>query len=689
MIKKIDKLVLKSFWGPFFLTLCVVIFIFLMRLMMFYVDQFVSKDIDLLTFGKVLFYFSLNTVPIALPLAVLLSSLMTFGNLGEFFELTAMKSAGISMTRILRPILAVAVCISVFSFWFNNKVAPWANLKGYSLLYDIKSAKATLNLKEGIFYNDLPGYSIKADKKMKDNVTLKRLVIYKHQESGVQTGNREIILADSGRMYTSADKQYLFFELFNGNDYTEYSDNSRPSFTSTGVSGAQFLRNSFRHYKLVISLASFGLKRTDEQQFEYHEYMKNLNELSVLTDSLKKDFKSARTGVASTSRQYYSYQFKPEQTVTTPKPIKSGKWVDSVLALPLKPQTRTEMREMALGQARNVLSFAESNEVYLREKEKVVFRYELESHHKFTQAISCFIMFLIGAPLGAIIKKGGFGVPVLVSILFFILLYVLTLTGDKYAKEGLVWVPMGAWLANASLLPVGLFFMQKARNDSRLFDKDVYLIWWERLRAGRSLPSFDLTAFLPTRRQALVWGGAVLLAGLGWAGYQYRCTLVPSLCREEVVLKNTPVPATPAEPTGVAEPKRESNPDAKASRPESARTLPTAPPASASVARPAAAAPVRETARVEERPQASLKAERTIPLRLKAPETRLPNNVEAEKSKTRIPPVRIVRESVVRRRVAPKPAAVGRQPKSRTAAPPVDPSGESELERELNKKSGQ
>jgi lipopolysaccharide export system permease protein len=479
VLKKIDKLVLKSFWGPFVLTLCVVIFIFLMRLMMFYVDEFVSKDIDLLTFGKVIFFFSLNTVPIALPLAVLLSSLMTFGNLGEFFELTALKSAGISMTRILRPLLVVAIGISVFSFWFNNKVAPWANLKGYSLLWDIKSAKATLNLKEGIFYNDLPGYSIKADEKSKDGNTLKKMVIYKHQDSGMETGNREIILADSGRMFTTPDKQYLIFELFNGNDYTEYSDNSR--YTS-GNQSAQFMRNSFQHYKLVISLESFGLKRTDEQQFQYHEYMKNLNELATLTDSLNKEVKASQASVAATSKQYYTYQFKPDLAIPSVKPVKAGKWIDSVLARPLAANVQREIPGLALSQAKNVLSYAESNQVYLREKKKTLFRYELESHHKFTQAISCFIMFLIGAPLGAIIKKGGFGVPVLVSILFFILLYVLTLTGDKYAKEGLVWVPIGAWTANACLLPVGLYLLQKARNDSRLFDKDVYTIWWEKMQ---------------------------------------------------------------------------------------------------------------------------------------------------------------------------------------------------------------
>ncbi len=494
-MKKIDKLVLGSFWGPFFLTLGVVIFIFLMRLLMFYIDEFVSKDLDLATFGLLLFYFALLTVPTALPLAVLLSSLMTFGNLGEFFELTALKSAGISLTRAMRPLLIVAIFISAFSFWFNNSVSPWANLKGYSLLYDIKTAKATLNLKEGIFYNDLPGYSIKVDRKVKaaegstTGDLLKGLVIYKHPTSGVETGNREIILADSGRMYTSADRSYLVFELFSGNDYQEYTDNTSVSYASNEAQqkGSQFMRNGFKDYRLVISLESFGLKHTDENQFEYHEYMKNLNELSALTDSLRKDYRNTSLSVASTSRQYYSYQFKADINVPQQKKIKDGKWVDVLLKK--QEANRPDLTQAALSQAQGILSYATSNVSYLTEKEKTVWRYQLETHHKFTQAISIFVMFLIGASMGAIIKKGGFGLPVLIAIVFFIFLYVLTIAGDKYAKDGVLWVPFGAWLANIVLFPIGLFLMQRARYDSRLFDKDVYIIAWERWRkrAGKSV----------------------------------------------------------------------------------------------------------------------------------------------------------------------------------------------------------
>ncbi|ARK11961.1 LptF/LptG family permease [Fibrella sp. ES10-3-2-2] len=486
-MKKIDKLVLKSFFGPFFLTLAVVIFIFLMRLLMLYIEEFVSKDITLVTFGRLLYFFAVLTVPTALPLAVLLSSLMTFGNLGEFFELTAMKSAGISLTRALRPLLVLAIFFMGFSFWFNNKVAPWANLKAYSLLYDIKTAKAALNLKEGIFYNDLPGYSIKVDKKLGDSLT--NLVIYKNSSSGIESGNREIILAKSGRMYTDPSRSYLVFELHDGNDYQEYSDGrTAVTYTSSGVSKpTQFMRNGFKDYKLVISLESFGLHRTDEQQFEYHPYMKTLTELSKIADSLKRESGRASLSIASSSRNYYSYQFKTDAVVKA-KAVTEGKWIDSLLAGRLRTSNPVEVEQLALSQAQNMLSYAQSNILYLAEKEKSSYAYELESHHKFTQAVSVFIMFLIGAPLGAIIRKGGFGLPVLVSILFFIVLYVLTLLGDKFAKDGAWPVPLGAWMANMVLFPVGLYLLRQARLDSRLFDKDAYLIAWNRLKARFSKP---------------------------------------------------------------------------------------------------------------------------------------------------------------------------------------------------------
>ncbi|GGM91546.1 membrane protein [Dyadobacter beijingensis] len=483
-MKKLDKLILTSFWGPFVITMSVVVFVFLMRIMIFYIDDFVSKDLNVIDYAQLFFFFSLITVPTALPLAMLLSSLMAFGNLGEFFELTAIKSAGISVVRAMAPMFVVAVCISIFSFYFNDRVSPWANLKGYSLLYDIKTTKATLKIKEGIFYNDLPGYSIKVDEKL-DNGKMIGMVIYKHNSRSYELGNTEIILADSGRMYSINENRYLVIELYNGTRYTDEqgSGSSRPVYISTPTGTptpfSNFNRQSFRHYRLTESLASFGMKRTDEGQFKYHEFMKNISDLTHTADSLRTSYQETQKNLVAGSQQYYSYNYREG----TDKTIKSGKWIDSLLVKPVSDSLKKEILANTKSASNSMLGYINQQQDYLQLKLKDASKYELEKHHKYTQALSCLIMFLIGAPLGAIIKKGGFGVPVLVSILFFILLYVLTNQGDKWVKEGLVAVPVGAWLANTLLFLTGMYFIDRARSDSRLFEKDVYQMFFRRIKS--------------------------------------------------------------------------------------------------------------------------------------------------------------------------------------------------------------
>lgn len=484
-MKKLDKLILMSFWGPFLVTMSVVVFIFLMKIMIFYIDDFVSKDLGIWDYSRLFFFFSLITVPTALPLAMLLSSLMAFGNLGEFFELTAIKSAGISVVRAMAPLFIVAVAISIFSFYFNDRISPWANLKGYSLLYDIKTTKATLKIKEGIFYNDLPGYSIKVDKKMADAQSMKGMVIYKHDNRSYEHGNTTIVLADSGKMYTINENSNLVIELYSGTMYTEDNESgNRPAYIVSPVGQAppahtKFTRQDFKHYKLVESLSSFGMKRTDEGQFKYHEFMKNINDLNHTSDSIRTAYDETKKNLLPNSQQYFSYNYKQG----TDKTLKAGKWIDSLLAKPVTDSLKKEILTNAKSSAASMQSYVKSNTDYLQAKMKDASKYELEKHHKYTQALSCLVMFLIGAPLGAIIKKGGFGVPVLVSVLFFILLYVLINQGDKWVKEGLVIVPVGAWLANTVLFLAGMYFIDRARSDSRLFDKDVYQMRIKRIKS--------------------------------------------------------------------------------------------------------------------------------------------------------------------------------------------------------------
>ncbi|MFD1817767.1 lipopolysaccharide export system permease protein [Pseudarcicella hirudinis] len=469
-MKKLDKLVLKSFYGPFILTLAVVIFIFLLRLVLFYFADLFGKDLGVFVYGELFFYFTLITIPIAMPLAMLLSTLMAYGKLGEFFELTAIKSAGISVSRVMRPILVVAVIITCFSFWFNNVALPWANLKGYRLLYDIKTTKTTLNIKEGIFYNDLPGYSIKVGKKFPDNKTLKDILIFDHTKND---GNRHVTVADSAQMYTILDKQYLIFELFNGNDYLEDADKT------SGTDQTDMAVHEFKRSKVVMSLAAFDMHKTEEEQFSHHQIMRDVVQLGKDADSLRKSTRDLKANFYYTARSYYMYNLK--DLTKEQKKMKAGKWIDSLMV----PRTKgMEIRdlEFAASQAKNMVTFADGNEQSLLSKDDEFQKTNLEWHHKFTNAFAIFVMFLIGAPLGSIIKKGGFGMPIVVAISFFILMYVMTQQGDKMAKEGKILVQIGAWFSNVVLFSIGVYFLNKARNDSRLFETDVYAMAFGKLK---------------------------------------------------------------------------------------------------------------------------------------------------------------------------------------------------------------
>lgn len=488
MIKKIDKLILKSFWQPFVMTLAVVIFIFLMRLIVAYFADLFGKDLGVEIYLKLFFYFSLITVPIALPLAMLLSTLMTYGKLGEFFELTAIKSAGISITRAMQPMFIVAVIITIFAFWFNNVALPWANLKGYSLLYDIKTTKTTLNIKEGIFYNDLPGYSIKVSKKYPDNITLKNIIIFDHTKSD---GDKHITIADSALMYTIMNKQYLIFELFNGNDYTEDAD-------KTGNSNqTDMATNAFSKSKVIMSLSAFDMHKTEEDQFKHHQMMRGLSELGYDSDSLKRAYQFIKDGFYRSAQTYYMFELKtfPQKLTKEQQLMKSNKknWIDSLINKKFAkiPNANPYQNiDFAISEASTLLSFAESSNSSLVAKEEDFDRTDLEWHHKFTNAIAVFVMFLIGAPLGGIIKKGGFGLPVVVAIVFFILMYVMTQQGDKAAKESRVIVQVGAWISNVVLFLIGLYFLNKARNDSRLFESDVYAVYFNKAKEKFSKSKF-------------------------------------------------------------------------------------------------------------------------------------------------------------------------------------------------------
>ncbi len=499
-MKKIHQLVLKAFLGPFVLTFAVVVFIFVTQTLVKYFDEIVGKGLTLWVYAKLLFFFSINTSTVAFPLAILLSSLIAFGNLGEYNELTAIKASGISLLRALQPVFFFAIGLTLFAFWFNNNIVPKANLRAYSLLYDIRQKKPSLSIKEGIFYNGLEGVSIKANEKFPDGKSLKEVIIYNHSQGN---GNSNVTLADSAQMYNILDGKYLVFELFNGTSYDDQTTSNRND------QRGKFMRNKFKHTKMVFSLASFEMDTTPQSLFQYDRLMKNYRELRQAADSLGKNVEKQSQNTQVAVAQYYYHHLK--QVSATSQKIKPAhnhkNWLDSTNRAQQKEPIyrRISILETAANQARNVKSNLEGSKYQLESAQKEYRVFSIERHRRFTQSVACLVMFLIGAPLGAIIRKGGLGVPVLVSIGFFILFYVLTLMGEKWAREGVMLIPYGTWLADFVLFVIGLFFLRQARNDSRLFDADVYKIAFNRLigRFRKDKPT-SAVASLTSRENANV-----------------------------------------------------------------------------------------------------------------------------------------------------------------------------------------
>lgn len=435
--------------------------------MLRYFDEFFGKGIEFGVFLEMFFYFALNTTPAALPLAVLLSSLITYGNLGEHYELTAIKSAGISLTRTLLPIFIFVVGLTIGSFFFSNDVVPKTNLKAYSVLWDIKQKKPTLEFKEGAFYNGLEGYSVKIDKKFKDEKTLKGLMIYDHTD---YMGNNKVILADSGIMQTIYDEQYLSIEMFNG---TIFSESQNP-----GESNKQFIRSSFKKMTSIFSLKSFEFSKTKEDLFANNRQMKNINELEKDADSIKNLNKDVLKELIVTLRQYYAYHTHNLDTVKKFVPLDSVKKLQQ-----FSTSDKEKILSTAADEARTIKSSLASYKERFKRNDRDANAYKIEKYKKYTGSLACLVMFLIGAPLGSIIKKGGLGIPVLISIAFFIIFYVLTIVSEKWAKEGIVEVEYSSWTANVVLLPIGLFFLRQARNDARIFDADAYNVFWNKIKS--------------------------------------------------------------------------------------------------------------------------------------------------------------------------------------------------------------
>jgi len=444
-------------------------FILLMQFLWKYIDDLVGKGLEWKVIAELLVYASANLVPMALPLSTLLASLMTMGNLGENNELLAMKSAGISLPRILSPLIVITIVISISAFFFSNNVLPYTNVKISTLLYSVKQKKPELAIKEGVFTTINDVYSIKIGEKDPKTSLMHRIMIYDHSKN---IGNVVITYADSGYIKVSSDEKRMVATLFSGNTYEEREESATAK--KTKLRKYPSTKQNFEEQVIIFELQGKGLQRTDEDLFKSSAQTMNLHQLVIVKDSLEKQYAS-RVKTFQTNLAIRITQVKPEKKKIDDIQKRNFKLSGDSLFNTLSNSDKQRVIETALSNARATKSYISSTDEEFYSKGKFIAKHKIEWNRKFSLSFACFVFFFIGAPLGAIIRKGGLGMPVVISVLFFVLYYIITITGEKFARE-LMWHPAaGMWLSSFILLPLGIFLSYKATTDSVLMNADFYI----------------------------------------------------------------------------------------------------------------------------------------------------------------------------------------------------------------------
>lgn len=470
-MKRLHRMIIKAYLGPLMVTFVIVLFILVMQFLWKYVDDLMGKGLEWYVLVELLTYATASFVPLALPLAILLSSIMTMGSLGENSELVPMRSAGLGLGRILSPLFLTSTALAIGSFFFSNDLLPVANLKFRSLLWDVTEKKPTLNLKPGIFYNGIDGFSIRVQDKDPDTGMLTDVLIYDHRAAF--QGNRTVIRAQSGTMRRSTDGHFLVLTLKDGHFYDEHS----PAAGDKGI--YPMMRGSFVEDEVRFDLSGLGLRRTDEDLFKDHYKMMTMGQLQVSEDSLLKRMDARREEQVKHLSNGLQFFRPTTQSTLPPPPARSWNAMQSSLT----PEMRNGLYDVAMNMVRNDLSQIDRGLEELQGRQEQVSRHRIEWHRKPMLAITCIIFFLIGAPLGAIIRKGGMGLPVVFAIVFFLIFHIVSFSMEKLVIAGGIEAWPGMWVASLVLLPVGLFLTWKAATDSPLLDADAYYRGWERLRS--------------------------------------------------------------------------------------------------------------------------------------------------------------------------------------------------------------
>ena len=483
-MKKLYLYIVKSFLGTFLFTFFIVLFVLLMQWLWLYVDDLVGKGLELKILGELFFYMSITFIPMALPLALLLASLMCFGNFGEHYELVAMKASGISMWKVMRPLVIFSMLLSGLAFIFSNNLIPVATLKGHTLLFDVQKKKLAFNIKEGIYYKDIENYVIFVERKGEDGSSIYGVKIYEHAD---RLGNNHIISADSGMMSLSPNQRNIIFTLYNGYNYTDITtDNYKET--------RPFERMSFKQEQIKFSLQDFDMTRSNEDMYKSYQSMMNISQLSRSLDSLELRFAKKQEAFSEGyPRRWANYNslhtsqhegnppivqadsLGPQHAVTLIWPLLDNLNVDN----------RNHILELAINSATNAKENASFNRTDLRSQTENINKHKKEWHKKFTLSIACIIFFFIGAPLGTIIRKGGLGLPVVVSVLFFVVYYIISTLSEQMAVFGNLNMFLGVWMSSIVLFPIGLFLTFKATTDAALFDADSWKKFFQKMFKNR------------------------------------------------------------------------------------------------------------------------------------------------------------------------------------------------------------
>jgi lipopolysaccharide export system permease protein len=468
VIKKLDILIIRSFIGPFIAALVISLFVLTMQFFWLYIDDLVGKGLDLLVILKLLGLVVMYGVPLALPLALLFSSIMTFGNLGETFELVAIKAAGIPLLRFMRPLSILTLFISGLAFLFANNVRPYVELKLSALKYDIIVSKPAFDIKEGVFYDKIEGYVIKLGKKEKNDSVIRNVVIFEKNRNYLQDN---MLVAESGVMRLTPDKRFIEFTLKNG---WRYEESGQRSTTNT-----QFTRMGFKEYKKNFDLSSFKLKESGDSVF-YDPKMLSIRQLNTAIDSLHNvdSFYLLRTSREVGPYLRFSRYSDTGWTAVNDTLLKKAKDLSELIPDSLE----TRITDASINQLNSIKgNLAVLSDDY-HERYKNLLLHEIEWHKKLTLSVACFVMFLIGAPLGSIIRKGGLGAPLVFAIIFFVVFHLFNTFGEKFVKSETMSPFMGMWLSTVILIPIGIFLTYKAMRDSQLLNKEFYYRSFKKMR---------------------------------------------------------------------------------------------------------------------------------------------------------------------------------------------------------------